>query len=247
LGQIGGLSELSEQQLPVAHCPWQQRLPLPALEHDGLPSHGTHWPLPLQIGVLGSVHWPLVQHALQAPPQQCWLPEQDSQIPFLGLQVSHCDGSHALARQTLPQTRVFGQHEPLRQVSSAPHVESHVPVPGLQTLHCAGSHGDRQPPTHLPLRQIWPLGQHAPLQQIELGQSELPQHALQTPLQIFGLSDGQPQTPLPSLVALQVAPPQQPPPILQPVLPMSTQVWQQVVPWPHPLLLMLPSGMTVRQ
>jgi hypothetical protein len=151
LGQIGGLSRLSEQQLPVTHCPWQQRLPLPAFAHDGWPSHSTHWPLPLQIGLVGSVHCPLLQHPLQVPLQQCWLPEQDSQIPLVGLQVSHCAASHALARQTLPQTRVFGQHKPLRQVSLALHVESHVPVWALQTLHCAGSHGGWQPPMHLPL------------------------------------------------------------------------------------------------
>jgi hypothetical protein len=55
------------------------------------------------------------------------------------------------------------------------------------------------------------------------------------------------QTPWPPLVALQAAPPQQPPPIVQPVWSMATQVWQQLVLWLHPLLLMLPSGMMVRQ
>jgi hypothetical protein len=191
-GQIGGLLGSSvAQQSPVKHCPWQQRLPLPPFAHDGLPSHGAHWPLPVQIGVLGSVHWALVQHPLQAPLQQRWPPAQVSHIPLVGLQVSHCAASHALARQTLPQTRAFGQHEPLRQVSLAPHVVSHAPVRGLQTLHCAGSHGGWQPATHAPFWHVSLFAQQTPSQQTLFGQSPLPQHCLQAPLQLFGLSGGQ--------------------------------------------------------
>jgi hypothetical protein len=91
------------------------------------------------------------------------------------------------------------------------------------------------------------FAQQTPLQQTPLGQSPLPQHCLQAPLQFCGESAGQRQMPLPSLVALQEAPPQQPPPIVQLVLPIAMQVWQQLVLLSHPVLLMLPSGMMVRQ
>jgi hypothetical protein len=44
-----------------------------------------------------------------------------------------------------------------------------------------------------------------------------------------------------------MAPPQQPPPIAQPVLPIETHVWQQADPLSQPLLSISPSGPVVRQ
>ena len=64
--------------------------------------------------------------SLQTPPQQLRLPVQvethwPAPVVGLTLHTSHLDGSHAVARQVLPQTLVLGQQAPARQVSLAPH------------------------------------------------------------------------------------------------------------------------------
>jgi hypothetical protein len=75
MGLVGSVQSPLPQQLPVKHCPPQQRLPLPAVEHAVLLVQSLQKWL-VQMGTRASVHSAVVQ---QLPKTHC--PSQQVSAP----------------------------------------------------------------------------------------------------------------------------------------------------------------------
>lgn len=113
------------QQSPAKHWPEQQTLPLP---HCWLVEQASQAPLALQIGLVGSVHWLLLQHSLQVPLQQCSPGGQVSGV--LWVQQT------SLATQRLPHGLKLASQtqEPPEQVEFAGQVVPQLPQLLLSVL-----------------------------------------------------------------------------------------------------------------